>query len=132
MIKMLKEGKTSVEIGSELCCPHAKVLYWKRRFEEGGLATLKTRKPPGRAPKVPRENLEEVRRILEESEWWTTKTVRELIYQNSGVRYSERQIQRLMHVWGYDLIRPGKRHVNKASKKEAESFKKSQRNPPGS
>lgn len=77
---MLEEGKSTYEAAGTLHCPQSKAAYWKKRYEEEGLAGLRTRKQPGNPPKNPKEKMEEVRRILEEGEWWTTKTVRELIH----------------------------------------------------
>lgn len=57
---------------------------------------LKTRKQSGRPPKIPREKMEKIRQILDGGEWWTANTVRELIYEEGEVLYSERQVHRLL------------------------------------
>lgn len=124
MIKMLKEGKTSVNVGKEFSCPHSKVLYWKYRFEEEGLSGLRTREQTGRPPKIPKEKMERIRTVIDGKEWWTVKVVRELIHKEEGILYSIRHMQRLMHAWGFGIIRPSKKHVNKASKEEIRVFKK--------
>lgn len=134
MIKMLREGKTSVDVGRELSCSHPKVLYWKYRFEEEGLAGLKTRRRQGRPPKVPMEKMERIKAVVDGAGgggggWWTAKAVRELIQGEGGVSYSVRHVQRLLHVWGFDLIRPSRKHVNKAGKEEVEAFKKGLKKP---
>lgn len=131
MISLLEEGKTTYEVAELLHCPQSKVAYWKKRYELEGIEGLKTKKQPGRPPKIPKEKMEKIRQTLDKSEWWTAKTVRELIYKEGGVLYSERHVQRLLHVWGYDMIRPSKRHVAKAGKKEAENFKKKPEKPSG-
>lgn len=129
MISLLDEGKTTYEVAELLHCVQSKVAYWKKRYELEGIEGLKTKKQPGRPPKVPREKMEKIRQTLDQGEWWTAKAVRELILKEGGVLYSERQVQRLLHIWGYDLIRPSKKHVNKASRKEAENFKKKPEKP---
>ena len=48
MIIWLKSGKSTYEIGDLLFCPHSKVVYWKKRFESGGIDGLKTLGRSGR------------------------------------------------------------------------------------
>jgi len=124
IISLLAEGRSTYEAAGILHCPQSKVAYWKKRYEEEGLDGLKTRKQLGRPPKVAREKMKEVREVVEAGEWWTAKTVREMIHGEAGVLYTVRHVQRLLHTWGFSLIRPGKRHINKASREEVESFKK--------
>ena len=47
MIVWLKSGKSTYEVGDLLFCPHSKVVYWKKRFESGGIDGLKTLKRSG-------------------------------------------------------------------------------------
>lgn len=124
MVSLLHEGKTSYEVGAIMKCPHSKVLYWKYRFKQGGMEGLKTRKQTGRPPKVKKKRLEEIRRVIDRGQWWTTKMVRELICKDGGHLYSERQVQRLMHEWGLGRIRPRKRHIKAAADEEVAAFKK--------
>jgi len=77
MVSLLREGKSTYDAAETLHCSQSKVAYWKRRFEEGGIEGLRTRKRPGRPPKVPRAKMDEVRRILDGRDWWTIKAVRE-------------------------------------------------------
>jgi transposase len=55
---------------------------------------------------------------------WTVKEVRELIRNEAGVAYSERQIYRLMHSWRMRPVVPEKRALSKASSRERLAFKK--------
>lgn len=124
VVSLLKQGKSSYEIGELLECPHSKVLYWKYRYENEGMEGLKTRKRPGRPSMVRRARLDEIREAVEDRDWWTAKTVRELICKDGGYLYSERQVQRLLHKWGLSRIRPRKRHVKAATDEEVAAFKK--------
>lgn len=124
MGSLLVEGRSTREVARMLHCPQSKVMYWKKRYEEEGLEGLKTRRQPGRPPKVPKERMENIRKVVDAGEWWTVKNVRELIHREAGVLYSVRHVQRLLHAWGFSLIRPGKRHINRASEQEIEAFKK--------
>lgn len=127
MISLLKKGKSTYEVADMLHCSQSTVSYWKIRYDRYGMEGLKTRKQPGRPPEIPETELERIRGLLDQAEWWTAKHVRQLIYKESGVLYSERHVQRLLHTWGFDLIRPGKRHINKASEEEIHAFKKKQK-----
>jgi len=121
---LIAEGRSTYEAARILHCSQSKVAYWKKRYELEGLDGLKTRKHPGRPPKVAEEKMKEVREVVEAGDWWTVKTVREMIRKEDGVLFTDRHVQRLLHTWGFSLIRPGKRHINKASDEEVESFKK--------
>jgi len=121
---LIAEGKSTYEAARILHCSQSKAAYWKKRYELEGLEGLKTRKQPGRPLKVTEEKMKEIRETVEAGDWWTVKTVREMIRKEAGVSYTERHVQRLLHTWDFSMIRPGKRHINKASEEEVESFKK--------
>lgn len=50
-----------------------------------------------------------------------------MIYKEGGVLYSMRHVERLLHKWGYRLIKPKKKHVKAASEEEVDKFKKRQK-----
>lgn len=121
---LIAEGRSTYEAARILHCSQSKTAYWKKRYELEGLDGLKTRKQPGRPPKVTEEKMKEIREAVEAGDWWTVKTVREIIRSEAGVSCTERHVQRLLHTWDFSLIRPVKRHLNKASEEEVEAFKK--------
>lgn len=124
MIIWMKEGVSSYEVGRRLRCPHSKVLYWKYRFEKEDITGLQTRSRPGKPPKLSAEKKRRMKQmILEGRSWWKTTWVRDLIYKETGVRFSERHVVRLLHVWGYEQIRPRKQHVE-ADEEEQKRFVK--------
>jgi putative transposase len=49
-----------------------------------------------------------------------------MVRKSGGIRYHYTHIYRLMHKWGFKQKVPRKTHVNTASKKEKERFKKEQ------
>jgi putative transposase len=103
-------------------------LYWLKRYREEGIDGLKNRPKSGRPPDIPREVVYEIKNELASSkQGWTTKQVEDLIVRKSGgIRYHYTHIYRLMHKWGFKQKVPRKVHVNTASKKEKEHFKKEQ------
>jgi Transposase and inactivated derivatives len=125
MMIWLKKGKTTYEVADLLGCPQSKVMYWKTRFEEESLKGLKTRPRSGKPPKLSDAEENILRQKLESINSWQTRWVRDLIYQETGVTYSERHVVRLLHKWGFERITPRREH-EKASEEEREAFKKRQ------
>ncbi len=123
MIIWLEKGKTSYEIGDLLGCPQSKVMYWKDRFKKQGMDGLRTRPRSGKPPKVLKDDMNRIRRKLESGASWQTKWVSDLIYQETGIVYSERHVVRLLHAWGFEKIRPRKEHIQ-ADEKERKDFSK--------
>jgi transposase len=44
--------------------------------------------------------MEMIRKKVEGKGFWTSKQVMELIYEEEGVLYSLRHVERLLHKWG--------------------------------
>lgn len=126
MVIWMKEGVSSYEVGNRLKCPHSKVLYWKCRFEGEGLLGLKTRNRPGKPSKLSKAEKRHIKQILDERNWWKTRWVKDLIYRETGVIYTQRHIVRLLHGWGFEKIKPRKEHA-KADEQEREEFSKKTR-----
>ncbi len=124
MIVWLKSGKSTYEVGDLLFCPHSKVVYWKKRFESGGINGLKTLRRSGRPGSIDNSTEEEIRTELSGRDHWKTTEISKIIEEKSGVRYTRRHIRRMAQEWGYALITPRKKHKNSASDEEIEQFKK--------
>jgi len=124
MVLKLHDGLSSYDVSRQHNCPHSKVLYWKYRFEEEGLAGLHDRPKSGRPPKVSSREIERIKRIVEGKEYTTATEVLKLVHERTGVRYSLMHITRLLHSWGLSRKRPDRRHINAATDEEVERFKK--------
>lgn len=126
MIICLKKGDSSRRVADRLGCSHPKILYWKQRFEENGIGGLNTKPRKGRPVRISKRHEEGMVKKLKEGSLygWRTKAVTDLISRETGVRYSDRHTRRLLKKWGFALIRPRKRHINRASREEIEAFKK--------
>ena len=122
MMIWLEEGISSYEVGRRLNCPHSKAIYWQKRFKGGGIKGLQTRPRSGRPPEFSKEKEQTIKEQLEDKNFWQTKWVSELVYKETGINYSQRHIVRLMHKWGFNLIKPRKQHLQTASKEEKEEF----------
>ena len=123
MVIWMKESVSSYEVGNRLGCPHSKVLYWKCRFDKEGFSGLKTRNRSGKPSKLPKAEKRRIKQILGEGNWWKTKWVSDLIYNETGVVYSQRHVVRLLHAWGFEKIKPRKEHA-KADELERGEFSK--------
>ena len=58
---------------------------------------------------------------------WNTKQVNDIIVKEGRVQYHYTHVCRLLHKWGFKQKMPRKVHVNTASKKEKDAFKKEHR-----
>lgn len=125
MIIELKRGESTYSVAKRLGCSQAKVVYWKHRFRKDGLNGLKTKPRSGKPRKLSDRDIANIKRRLGRSPYgWKTKAVREIIYKDYGVMYCYRHVMRLMHKWGFGLIRPRKKNIAAADEKEIETFKK--------
>lgn len=95
-------------------CTHGKVDFWKLRYLREGLAGLKTRPKSGRPRKISRKVEVRIKERVsqhDEQQGWRTQRVRQLIFQETGVRYSYRQTLRIAQRWGLALIKPRPRYA---------------------
>ncbi len=130
VLKVRCDGMKQSRAAEELRRDKSWATIWLGRFDEEGLDGLKTRPRSGRPPKVARETLARVRRRV--SRWkggCRVEEVRDMIRRESKTAYSERQVYRIVHGWGFRSVVPEKRFVNEASDEERTLFKKG---PPGS
>ena len=98
---------------------------WLSRFDKLGIEGLNDQPRSGRPPLIPHKKMLKIKQELSENiAGWQAKQVMDIIYKNTGVRYHEVHIYRLLHKWGFSPKVPQKRFVNTASKEEIEIFKK--------
>lgn len=120
----LKRGESTRKVAKRFGCSQGKIIYWNKRFNKEGLYGLKTRPIAGKPRKLSDKDIQEIKETLEKNPYgWSSKSVREMIYKGYGIMYGCRHVVRLLHRWGFDLIKPRKRHVAKDDK-EVEAFKK--------
>jgi transposase len=105
--------------------------YWLDRYNKEDIEGLRDKPKSGRTPQIPIEVSARIRKRLTESknkQGWTTKQVNDIIVMESGIQYHYTHVYRLLHKWGFKQKVPTKVvHVNTASKKEKEKFKKEHR-----
>lgn len=102
--------------------------YWRDRYNKEGIDGIKDRSKSGRPTKIPKEVAVRIRKeLLGSKHGWTTKQVRDIIFREGGVRYHYTHVYRILHKWGFKQKVPRKVHINTASGKEKEDFKKEPR-----
>jgi len=69
---------------------------WIRRWNSEGVEGLRRKKIPGRPPKLPKEELEDLKRVLKAKPYWSLKEVRRLIKELFEVDYSDDQVRRIL------------------------------------
>src|SRR3989344_1681302 len=103
------EGKSSRDVGKILQCDQKLVLYWKNRYEKEGLEGLKTKPRSGKPTLISRRQEAKIKnKVAKENPAnpWTTKKVCELIKKETGVKYTQRHVQRILRKWDFSLLVP--------------------------
>jgi putative transposase len=128
VIRVIDDGELPAHVAKELHRSKPWASYWLHRYSKEGINGLRNKPKSGRIPQIPLEVSTRIRKTLMESkQGWTTKQVNELIVLESGIRHHYTHVYRLLHKWGFKQKVPRKVHVNTASIKEKEEFKKEQR-----
>ena len=113
MVQAAYEGPLR-DAGKRFGCAHGKVDFWKRRYEEQGVRGLHTKPRSGRPAKITKGQSMRLRRIVRKhnvKSGWKTKGIKELIYEQTGVKYSFRHTIRITQSWGMAKIKPRPRYA---------------------
>ena len=114
------------EVADIFSCTHGKVDYWKQRYEKLGLRGLQTKPRSGRPKKISQEQEKKIKRKVRKHNpvrGWQTKHVKQLIKEETGVKYTERHTLRIAQSWGLSQITPRPRNV-RSKREERETFLK--------
>ena len=105
-------------------CVHGKIAYWRKRYDAQGLRGLYTRERSGRPMKITKEQSTKIKRKVRRhniKRGWQTRMIKEVIKNEAGVTYSERQIIRISHKWGLSQKVPRQKYAY-AKKEDKEVF----------
>jgi transposase len=111
------KGRRVLELVEELEVSRGSINRWLGRYEAMGVEGLLTGTAPGRAPRLTKEQREELARLIEggpqaagyTSGVWTGPMVADLIEDRFGVRYHNHHVPRLLNQLGFSVQRPRKR-----------------------
>ena len=82
------------------------VYAWKKRYEEEGIEGLKTREKSGRKRKLSDEDMDKLKDLLKQKDYWTTRGVRNLIKIEFGIEYTLRHVARILRKLGMKYQKP--------------------------
>lgn len=114
-IKFRYDG-LSVEEAAERVGTSKQIGYgWQERWNEEGYEGLKPKYAGGRPSKLTDEQKENLKKILNERDDWTTEEVMELIFKKFNVKYSTKRVREILKDFGmkhgkpysHDYRRPG-------------------------
>lgn len=125
MVIHTKRGESSWKVGEKLQCDHKAVLTWKKRYEKEGLEGLKTKQRSGKPTLLSRRQEEKIKKKIAEDNpvnLWTTKKICDLIKKETGIKYTQRHVQRKLRKWDFNLLVPRPTFWQKASGEEIKNF----------
>jgi putative transposase len=110
-------GKRVIDLAEELDTKRSSVNTWISWYEKVGLEGLRTRKPPGPAPKLTPAQREQLAGLIDAGPQasgyatgiWTGPMIGDLIARLFGVSYHNHHVPRLLHQLGFSVQRPRKR-----------------------
>ena len=82
------------------------VYTWKKRYEKEGIEGLRTKEKTGRKRNLSDEDMERLKDLLKEKEYWTTKEARNLIEIEFGIEYTFRHVARILRKLGMNYQKP--------------------------
>lgn len=113
--RMLRHGQLSkAEIARQLGVSRMAVGQWAKQIAEGGLRRLRRRKRSGRPPKLNKEQLQILRRLLKRgataagfrSDRWTLQRIQQVIEREFHVVYHPHYVARVLAKMGWSLQVP--------------------------
>ena len=134
MVNLVLSGLTPSYLSS--CCAESKstITRWVKLADEQGFDALKSKKPTGKPSKLAKEQMAEIRTILEEDDSrkygynvWDGPALSAFIKETYAIQLSVRQCQRLLHRLGFSLVRPQTfPSKGEQNKQERTEYKKTQ------
>lgn len=116
-IRRYIDGKRVVVICEELGVARSTINTWMCWYNALGADGLRTRKAPGRAPRLSQEQRAELIVLIEAGPQacgftagiWTGPMIGSLILERFGVQYHNHHVPRLLNQLGFSVQRPRKR-----------------------
>lgn len=111
------DGQKVIGMAETLGVGRSTINQWLRWYEARGIDGLRTRKPPGAAPRLSQTQRDELVALIEGGPQacgysggvWTGPRIGDLIWKRFGVRYHNHHVPRLLHQLGFSVQRPRKR-----------------------
>lgn len=128
--ELSEEGWKQKDIARALGVSEAAVSQWLTRAAAEGVEALRSRSIPGPTPRLSAEQLAELPALLEKGapafgftgDVWTRGRIAVVIERELGVRYSVRNVTRVMERIGWSRQKP-ERHARQQDPEKVERFK---------
>ncbi len=119
--RLLEQGVSQSEVARRLGVHRQSVIRWVRQLAQSGRGGLKKAGRAGRKPKLSTTQLREIEQGLKRGPealgyatgLWTGARVRELIEYQTGVRYHEAHVWRILRKLGWTCQRPSGRALER-------------------
>lgn len=105
-IKCIYDGDGVEEAADKVARAKSTGYDWLYRWNDGGLEGLKPDFGGGRPPKLPEEERQELKEILEERNDWTLKEISALIEEEYGIKYSRSHLPKVLKSMGMNCGKP--------------------------
>lgn len=105
-IRFLYRGMSVPEASNVVGVSKVIGYIWLKKWNEKGLEGLKPKYGGGRPSKLSSEQKEELKAILKRRDDWTTTEIKQLIEEKFSIRYSLRNIERLLRGMGMKYGKP--------------------------
>lgn len=121
-VKRVEAGESPEVIIKALGFTRTQIYEWLSKYREGGIDALRSRKAPGKTPKLNGQQIHRVYRLVVgnnprqlkfEFALWTRAMVREMIQREFGVKLSEVSVGRLLKKLGLSPQRPTHRAIER-------------------
>lgn len=128
-VQRIQAGESPEVVIKALGFNRSVVYSWLKRFEQGGVEGLKFKGIPGKTPKLTKDQLRKLCRIITDKNplqlkfefaLWTRAMVRKLIMREFGVILSESQVGRLLRQMDMSPQRP----LHRATQRDPERVEK--------
>ncbi len=131
-IALVLEGKSRTEAALTCGMDRQTLRDWVIRYNEGGLAGLSDRVPPGRSCRLSPEQMAELSEIVEAGPdlavdqivRWRRVDLRRVIAARWGVTFHERTVGKLLHRLGFARLSVRPKHPKSDPAAQAEWGKK--------
>lgn len=117
-IKYLYMGMSVEEAARLVGVAKATGYSWLKRWNKEGYEGLIPKFGGGRPPKLTNEQKEELKKMLMEKDYWTTKEVQKLIEEKFGVKYSLWQVKRILKSLGIRYTKSHRKDYKKLKNAE--------------
>ncbi|MGB3224615.1 MAG: IS630 family transposase [Desulforhopalus sp.] len=121
-VKRVEAGESPEVIIKALGFTRSQIYEWLAKYREGGFDALRSRKAPGKNPKLNGNQLQKIYRLVVgvdprqlkfEFALWTRSMVQELIWRKFRVKMSEVTVGRLLKKLGLSPQRPTRRALQR-------------------